>query len=305
MSINQEIITTLLESLKLQAEKYKEVIQQSDITLEERKDFDNQISEIFDVLEKISNTQLILSINDIEQYKIELAQKLSQVEEQIASLDISTLTVDFNTLTDEQKNSLKGADGQDGLSFTFDDLTESQKLELKGDKGDKGDTGSSLSYSDLTEEQKQDLASYVSVEGGSSSSSIKSINQKLPVVNAGGICIKTNVLFDRPLIYNIHIFKDNSTSRSDASNIISIGAESPIIYKVNKLTSVPYWPYISEDGFLCFSFYYDNYTNIIISMLDNTDIEILEFMGHNSSYYYGEYSSPFYVGQEPELPPVA
>lgn len=47
-------------------------------------------------------------------------------------------------------NQLEALKGKDGKSITFDDLTESQKAELKGAKGDKGDP---FTYADFTPDQ--------------------------------------------------------------------------------------------------------------------------------------------------------
>ena len=53
----------------------------------------------------------------------------------------------YEDFTPDQLEALKGKDGK---SITFDDLTESQKAELKGAKGDKGDP---FTYADFTPDQ--------------------------------------------------------------------------------------------------------------------------------------------------------
>lgn len=47
----------------------------------------------------------------------------------------------------------KGADG----TVSFDELTEAQRLSLKGDKGEKGDRGNPFTYEDFTNEQLEAL----------------------------------------------------------------------------------------------------------------------------------------------------
>lgn len=54
----------------------------------------------------------------------------------------------------------KGDKGDKGDPLTWNDLTEEQKAEIKGekgDKGDKGDIGEPLTWEDLTEEQKAEI----------------------------------------------------------------------------------------------------------------------------------------------------
>lgn len=61
------------------------------------------------------------------------------------------------------KDGADGKDGKDGAALTFDQLTEEQKAQLKGDKGDtgatgpKGDPGAALTFDQLTAEQKAQL----------------------------------------------------------------------------------------------------------------------------------------------------
>ena len=61
---------------------------------------------------------------------------------------IIKLQVRFEDLTESQKQQLKGEKGD---PLRFEDLTESQKQQLKGEKGDP------LRFEDLTESQKQQL----------------------------------------------------------------------------------------------------------------------------------------------------
>ena len=64
-------------------------------------------------------------------------------EDWLESLKGETL-ISFADLTDEQKAELKGEKGEtgeQGEAFTYEDFTEEQLAALKGEKGDKGDTG--------------------------------------------------------------------------------------------------------------------------------------------------------------------
>ena len=85
----------------------------------------------------------------------------------------------YADFTPEQLAALKGADGAPGApgkdgTVAFENLTEEQRLSLKGEKGDKGDRGDrgekgdtgergpkgadgTMTFSDLTDEQKQSL----------------------------------------------------------------------------------------------------------------------------------------------------
>lgn len=85
----------------------------------------------------------------------------------------------YADFTPEQLAALKGADGAPGApgkdgTVAFENLTEEQRLSLKGEKGDKGDKGDrgekgdtgergpkgadgTMTFSDLTDEQKQSL----------------------------------------------------------------------------------------------------------------------------------------------------
>ena len=65
-------------------------------------------------------------------------------------------TVSFDELTDTQKLLLKGEKGDKGEPFTYDMFTEEQLASLKGEKGDKGADGT-MTFSDLTDEQKESL----------------------------------------------------------------------------------------------------------------------------------------------------
>ena len=65
-------------------------------------------------------------------------------------------TVSFDELTDAQKLSLKGDKGDKGDPFVYSDFTEDQLAALKGEKGDKGADGTMV-FEDLTEEQRESL----------------------------------------------------------------------------------------------------------------------------------------------------
>ena len=60
----------------------------------------------------------------------------------------------YNDFTDEQLADLKGDKGDKGDPFTFEDFTEEQLAALKGEKGDKGDP---FTYDDFTDKQLANL----------------------------------------------------------------------------------------------------------------------------------------------------
>lgn len=64
----------------------------------------------------------------------------------------------FEELTDAQKEELRGLKGDDGEPLKWEDLTDAQKAEIKGQKGDDGDDG------EVTEEHLSSVVSRVTQE---------------------------------------------------------------------------------------------------------------------------------------------
>lgn len=95
-------------------------------------------------------------------------------------------TVSFDELTEEQKLSLKGDKGDTGEPFTYEDFTPEQLASLKGEKGDKGADGTMV-FEDLTEEQKESLKGADGKDGKDGTSVTHSWNgTTLTITSAAG-----------------------------------------------------------------------------------------------------------------------
>ena len=110
------VFDILLESLKIQAEKYKALIQ-ADLTHEQRKEFDSEIKQMYDLLSNMTNSTIVLSSAEIETLKVQYELKIQELQTTLDNIDVTTV---------------KGDTGEQGI----------QGIQgLKGDKGDKGDAG--------------------------------------------------------------------------------------------------------------------------------------------------------------------
>lgn len=164
VDIKKQIIDDMLETLKEQVSRYKNLINSNDVTLDQLKDFDNQISEIYDTLQKVSNTQLTLLVSEIEDYKTQFQTKLSEFENILNNIDISNLT-----LTPEQIESLKGDNGLSAYQIAVNEGFEGTELKwLESLKG------KDFAFENMTQVQKDDLLNHFL-----SSSEITSILQRL------------------------------------------------------------------------------------------------------------------------------
>lgn len=164
VDIKKQIIDDMLETLKEQVSRYKSLINSNDVTLDQLKDFDNQISEIYDTLQKVSNTQLTLLVSEIEDYKTQFQTKLSEFENILNNIDISNLT-----LTPEQIESLKGDNGLSAYQIAVNEGFEGTELKwLESLKG------KDFAFENMTQVQKDDLLNHFL-----SSSEITSILQRL------------------------------------------------------------------------------------------------------------------------------
>ena len=191
--MENEILQILLSSLKVQAEKMKELIGDSTLSYEQRKNFDTEISEMYNVLASLSNTSIVYSLSEIKILKDTYQSELDKFLESLSNIDLSSIT-----LTPEQIANLKGENGLSayqiavnngfegsqsewldslkGSNFSFEDLTQEQKDTLKGENGlsayqiavNNGFEGSqsewldslkgsNFSFEDLTQEQKDTL----------------------------------------------------------------------------------------------------------------------------------------------------
>jgi hypothetical protein len=111
--MENEILNLLLETLKIQAQKYKIIVDDDSLTHEQRKEFDTEITQMYNVLANLSNSSTIYTLAELKGLKAQYDVKFAEFDEKVANLDLSHLLVSFDSLTQEQKDSLKG---QNGLS---------------------------------------------------------------------------------------------------------------------------------------------------------------------------------------------
>lgn len=133
--MENEILNLLLETLKIQAEKYKVIVNDDSLTHEQRKEFDTEITQMYNVLANLSNSSTIYTLAELKALKAQYDVKFAEFYEKVKNLDLSHLLVSFDSLTQEQKDSLKGEKGdkgEDGSNGTFEDLTQEQKDSLRG-----------------------------------------------------------------------------------------------------------------------------------------------------------------------------
>lgn len=215
LEIQTQITQNLLLGLKKQSEAYLELISNTEYTHDQRKDFEKELSDINKVLNELSNKTVSYTVQELEQLKITFNEKLTELDTVITDLEINTLKIEFNSLTPEQKEFLrgeKGEKGNNGLSsyelakmYGFEGNEVDYLNSLKGAKGDvgltgakgekgdsftydmftaeqlqalKGENGLSLTYEDLTVEQKNDLVSYFN-----NSQTIQNLNNSISQMN--------------------------------------------------------------------------------------------------------------------------
>ncbi|MFY9090270.1 hypothetical protein [Arcobacter aquimarinus] len=323
VDIKKQIIDDMLETLKEQVSRYKSLINSNDVTLDQLKDFDNQISEIYDTLQKVSNTQLTLLVSEIEDYKTQFQTKLSEFENILNNIDVSNITLN---LTPEQIESLKGDKGQDGQSFTFDMFTPEQLESLKGEKGDKGEDGQSFTFDmfspeqlqslkgdkgdrgqdglitvdSMTEQQKQEIANLVNVSSSSTSSSNITLYNVVPSLADyySFVHLKTNLKFNSSLLLNLKYFRKSTSSGLNIDIMITF-LEQVLFSKISYINSFNYDVYLSEDGYFCIAFLHDHnsYNDYIaLTNYDGSRIEIIEALYSNTNATkFGTYSNAGYV----------
>lgn len=112
-----EVFDILLESLKIQAEKYKAIVSQDALTHDQRKDFDAEIKQMYELLSNMTNSSTVYTLSEIQQLKVQYELRIQELQTILDNIDVTTV---------------KGDTGEQGI----------QGLQgLKGDKGDKGDSG--------------------------------------------------------------------------------------------------------------------------------------------------------------------
>lgn len=145
--MNDEILQILLNTLKLQAEKYEVIVGDSALTHEQRKEFDTEIKQMHDVLVSMTNSSTTYTLTELQGLKTQFEAKLNLLSSTIQDLELNTLNIEFSSLSPSQKDSLKGEKGDKGdKGLTGSDGQKGEKGDigltgLKGDKGDKGETG--------------------------------------------------------------------------------------------------------------------------------------------------------------------
>lgn len=143
--MEKEILNLLFETLKIQVEKYKIIVSADSLTHEQRKEFDTEITQMYNVLANLSNSSTIYTLAELKGLKAQYDVKFAEFDEKVANLDLSHLLVSFDLLTQEQKDSLKGQNGLSAYDIAVNngfDGSEPEWLEsLKGQNGLNGNDG--------------------------------------------------------------------------------------------------------------------------------------------------------------------
>jgi hypothetical protein len=150
--MENEILNLLLETLKIQAEKYKVIVNDDSLTHEQRKEFDTEITQMYNVLANLSNSSTIYTLAELKALKAQYDVKFTEFDEKVKNLDLSHLLVSFDSLTQEQKDFLKGQNGLSAYEIAVNEGFEGTQSEwLKSLKGLNG------TFEALTQEQKNIL----------------------------------------------------------------------------------------------------------------------------------------------------
>ena len=136
-----DVFKILLESLKIQAEKYKSLVDQ-DLTHEQRKDFDTEIKQMFELLTTMTNSSIVYTLSEIQALKIQYEAKIKELTTTLDNIDVTTVKGDNgksayeiavqNGYEGSALEWLKSLIGEDGKSFTFDMFTPEQLASFKG-----------------------------------------------------------------------------------------------------------------------------------------------------------------------------
>lgn len=118
LQLQDDILKNLLLGLQKQSQYYVQKINETGELTEERKNFEKELSDINKVLTELSNKALSYTVQELDNLRTQFNDKLTQLNGVISDLEINTLKIEFDSLTPQQKEFLKGQ---------------------KGDKGEKGD----------------------------------------------------------------------------------------------------------------------------------------------------------------------
>ncbi len=139
----KDVFDILLESLKIQADKYKSIVNQ-DLTHEQRKDFDSEIKQMFELLTSMTNSSTVYTLSEIQALKLQYEVKIQELQTTLDNIDVTTVKGDTGANGIDGKDGVNGLDGQngiDGKDFTYDMFTPEQLELLKGADGQNGVDG--------------------------------------------------------------------------------------------------------------------------------------------------------------------
>jgi hypothetical protein len=165
LQLQDDILKNLLLGLQKQSQFYVQKINESGELTEERKNFEKELSDINKVLTELSNKALSYTVQELDQLRTQFNNKLLELNAVITDLEINTLKIEFDSLTPEQKQFLKGEKGDKGdkgyspfefaKMFGFTGTESDYLLSLKGDKGETGTNGKDFTFDMFTPEQLQ------------------------------------------------------------------------------------------------------------------------------------------------------
>ena len=151
LQLQDDILKNLLLGLQKQSQFYVQKINETGELTEERKNFEKELSDINKVLTELSNKALSYTVQELDNLRTQFNDKLLQLNSVISDLEINTLKIEFNSLTPEQKQFLKGEKGEKGdrgynpyefaKMFGFIGTESDYLLSLKGADGQNGTNG--------------------------------------------------------------------------------------------------------------------------------------------------------------------
>lgn len=112
--IRERIISDLLNVLKNQSAYYLTQSQSNDLSLSDRKEIEKELNDINSTLKDVTSVSAVYTIQQLEELKSLYQQKYNLILEQSQNLEINTLKIQFDSLTPQQKEFLKGQNGIDG-----------------------------------------------------------------------------------------------------------------------------------------------------------------------------------------------
>ena len=112
--IREGIISDLLNVLKNQSAYYLIQSQSNDLSLSDRKEIEKELNDINTTLKDVTNVSAVYTIQQLEDLKSLYQQKYNLILEQSQNLEINTLNIQFDSLTPQQKEFLKGQKGDKG-----------------------------------------------------------------------------------------------------------------------------------------------------------------------------------------------